>query len=325
MNICRAFFVSGLACLVPVSAGAVTHHAHPHHHHHHARHAAVAPAAPVADAVPAPVPSPAQAANNAAVEATHRAVGTMPAAMSGKLAVTPVAESRRHARRRVHAPASLQAENAALFIPPARIRHIPPPMKGTHASLLHQNEMAREEHIGRIEDDADLLRMRKEGLLVPIPVTAVLRVNPELPANRRYVRPWTGRFLSDLSRAHYKRYHSYIKVNSAVRTVEFQRALLRVNANAAPAEGSLASPHLTGQTIDIAKKDLNSQEVAWMRLYLAPLQRAGKLDVEEEFQQACFHISVYKSYLTPAKRRAPAPAPVRREGDDAALLAATMR
>jgi hypothetical protein len=30
------------------------------------------------------------------------------------------------------------------------------------------------------------------------------------------------------------------------------------------------------------------------------LQRLGKLDVEEEFQQACFHITVYKSYV-PAK------------------------
>ena len=320
MNICRTLFVSGLACLVPLSAGAVTHPAHPHHRRHHARHTA---AAPVAEAAPATVPSPAQAEKDAVVGATRRAVGTVPPAMSGKLAVATVSESRRHARRRLHGPTSLQAENAELFIPPARIRHIPPPMKGTHASLLHQNEMADAEHVSRIEDDADLLRMRKAGLLVPIPVTAVLRVNPELPANRRYTRPWTARFLSDLSRAHYKRYHSYIKVNSAVRTVEFQRTLLRVNANAAPAEGSLASPHLTGQTIDIAKKDLNSQEVAWMRLYLAPLQRAGKLDVEEEFQQACFHISVYKSYLTPARTGAPArPVPHR---NDEALLAATMR
>jgi hypothetical protein len=34
-----------------------------------------------------------------------------------------------------------------------------------------------------------------------------------------------------------------------------------------------------------------------MRAYLLPLQTAGKIDVEEEFQQSCFHISVYKSYM----------------------------
>ena len=33
-----------------------------------------------------------------------------------------------------------------------------------------------------------------------------------------------------------------------------------------------------------------------MRAYLQPLIEQGKIDVEEEFQQACFHISVYKSY-----------------------------
>jgi hypothetical protein len=31
------------------------------------------------------------------------------------------------------------------------------------------------------------------------------------------------------------------------------------------------------------------------------LMDAGKVDVEEEFQQACFHISVYPAYM-PAKR-----------------------
>jgi hypothetical protein len=36
--------------------------------------------------------------------------------------------------------------------------------------------------------------------------------------------------------------------------------------------------------------------MAWMRERLLALQSAGKIDVEEEFRQACFHITVYKSY-----------------------------
>jgi hypothetical protein len=42
-----------------------------------------------------------------------------------------------------------------------------------------------------------------------------------------------------------------------------------------------------------------------MRTYLRPLMQVGKVDVEEEFQQACFHISVYRSYAPdmPAPRR----------------------
>src|SRR3984957_595123 len=58
-----------------------------------------------------------------------------------------------------------------------------------------------------------------------------------------------------------------------------------------------ASPHLTGQAIDIAKHGLSLTEIAWMRGYLLPLVQEGKVDVEEEFQQSCFHISVYKKYL----------------------------
>ena len=38
------------------------------------------------------------------------------------------------------------------------------------------------------------------------------------------------------------------------------------------------------------------EEIAWMRGYLVRLVEAGEIDVEEEFQQACFHISVYRSF-----------------------------
>jgi hypothetical protein len=99
-----------------------------------------------------------------------------------------------------------------------------------------------------------------------------------------------------------------------VRTVEYQKQLMEINGNAAQAEGDIVSPHVTGATIDIAKHGLSRQEVGWLRRWLLPLQTAGKIDVEEEFQQACFHITVYKSYAPPrpASSRKPArkrPAP----------------
>jgi hypothetical protein len=40
-----------------------------------------------------------------------------------------------------------------------------------------------------------------------------------------------------------------------------------------------------------------------MRRWLLPLQPAGKIDVEEEFKQSCFHITVYKSYVEPKAPR----------------------
>jgi hypothetical protein len=78
--------------------------------------------------------------------------------------------------------------------------------------------------------------------------------------------------------------------------VEYQKRLMVTNGNAAAAEGDIVSPHLTGATIDITKDGLSREEIAWMRRRLLALQTADEIDVEEEFQQACFHITVYKSY-----------------------------
>ncbi|HEY6413294.1 MAG TPA: DUF5715 family protein [Edaphobacter sp.] len=174
---------------------------------------------------------------------------------------------------------------------------VPRPLKGSHEILVRQNQVADRDGLDRIQSDDDLEDMRSKRLLVALPTNAALQVDERLPANRRYCRPWTAQFLATLSRAHYARFHTPLQVNSAVRTVEFQQRLLRTNGNAAPAEGETASPHLTGQAIDLAKHGLSLTEIAWLRGYLLPLVQQGKVDVEEEFQQACFHISIYKKYL----------------------------
>jgi hypothetical protein len=174
---------------------------------------------------------------------------------------------------------------------------VPPPLKGSREILLHQNEVADRDGLTRVQDDADLDRMRHGGLLVALPLSSGLQVDERLPANRRYCRPWTADFLAQLSREFYARFQTPLQVNSAVRTVAFQEHLIHINGNAAPAEGDTASPHLTGQAIDIAKHGLSMTQIAWLRGYLLPLVQEGKIDVEEEFQQACFHISVYKTFV----------------------------
>ncbi len=181
---------------------------------------------------------------------------------------------------------------------------VPPPLKGTREILVHQNMMANDEGLSRIQDEEDLNHMRAQHLLVQFPDIAGLEVNEELPMNRRCARPWTVQFVADTARAFYARFHEPLHLNSAVRTVDYQLRLMRVNGNAAAVDGDTASPHLTGQAIDFGKRGMSVAEIAWMRAYLLPLMQAGKVDVEEEFQQACFHISVYGSYA-PKKRALP--------------------
>jgi hypothetical protein len=196
-----------------------------------------------------------------------------------------------------------KVESASL---PSTRKPTPSPLRGSYESLVRQNEKTEADGLERIEDDADLADRIARKMLVPVPVSAALNVNQNLPENRRYCRPWTARFLSDLARAHATSFHGPLEVSSAVRTVEYQKQLMKVNGNATAAEGDIASPHLTGATIDIAKTGLHRKEIAWMRAWLLPLQTAGKIDVEEEFKQSCFHITVYKSYFPFAPARKPA-------------------
>jgi hypothetical protein len=180
---------------------------------------------------------------------------------------------------------------------------VPAPLKGTREILVHQNIMADDEGLQRVEDDYDLRRMRATRQLVDFPESASLHVNPELAGDRRCARPWAVRFAADIAHAYYARFHEPLQVNSAVRTIAYQVRLQRVNGNAAGIDGEAASPHLTGEAIDFGKRGMSMEQIAWMRTYLLPLMQSGKLDVEEEFQQACFHISVYRTYLPASSRR----------------------
>lgn len=184
---------------------------------------------------------------------------------------------------------------------------LPPPLRGSRQSLARQNARTDADGLERIEDEEDLKDRIARRMLVPVPASSALAVSASLPQDRRYCRPWTASFLTDLARAHAAQFHRPIEVSSAVRTVAYQKRLLKTNGNAAAAEGGIVSPHVTGATVNIAKEGLSRQEIGWMRRWLLSLQKAGKLDVEEEFHQACFHITVYRAYLPPKPARNAAP------------------
>src|ERR1700761_4294997 len=121
---------------------------------------------------------------------------------------------------------------------------VPPPLRGSREILVHQNQMADAAGLERIENDEALDRLRYTHQLVEVGGRG-LAVNPELPENRRFARPWTARFASDIARAYYTRFGQPLELNSAVRTISYQLRLQRVNGNAAAIEGETASPHLT--------------------------------------------------------------------------------
>ena len=69
---------------------------------------------------------------------------------------------------------------------------IPPPLTGSHESLTRQNDKTEDDNLERIEDEDDLADRIARKVLVPVPASAALTVNAELPQNHRYCRPWTA-------------------------------------------------------------------------------------------------------------------------------------
>jgi Family of unknown function (DUF5715) len=258
-------------------------------------------------------------AHHKTVHATARAtrrggVRSNSRAASGRTAGRSAASSRRRpaaiasrtaSSRNVRAPGRPSLRRASLAR--RRIVFPPTPLKGSLESLTRQNERTEADGLERILDEQDLADRIDQKLLVPIPVSNSLAVNTDLIETHRYCRPWTADFLSDLASEHAAQFHKPIIVSSAVRTVEYQQRLMRRNGNAAAAEGDIVSPHLTGGTVDIAKTGMSRKELTWMRDRLLVMQTAGLIDVEEEFRQPCFHITVYKNYGTPAPDQTLAP------------------
>jgi DNA-directed RNA polymerase subunit H (RpoH/RPB5) len=171
-----------------------------------------------------------------------------------------------------------------------------PVFRPSRESLLLQNAEVDRMELPRIQDDFELESLKSKGDLVEITTSEHLRFDPRLDPDRRYCRPWARDFVEDLSKAYYEAFGAQIQVNSAVRTVKIQKKLRRHNRNAAPEKGELASSHLAGTTVDLQRRGMTPQQIAWMQKYMMPLKELGLIEPEEERRQWVFHIMVSDKY-----------------------------
>lgn len=180
----------------------------------------------------------------------------------------------------------------------AHLRHVPwnPVLKGSYESMLRQNDEIDRLQLPRIADQKQLEELVSMGELVAIKETPGLRVSPAILPDKRYCRPWTNQFLVDMSEAYYKEFSLPMQVNSAVRTMEQQQKLRRHNRNAAPELGEVASSHLAGITVDLARRGLTPSQHKFMEDYLKNLRDLGLIEVAEERRQKCFHVMVSDRY-----------------------------
>jgi DNA-directed RNA polymerase subunit H (RpoH/RPB5) len=171
-----------------------------------------------------------------------------------------------------------------------------PVFRPSRESLLLQNAEVDRMELPRIQDDFELESLKSKGDLVEITTSEHLRFDPRLDPDRRYCRPWARDFVEDLSKAYYEAFGAQIQVNSAVRTVKIQKKLRRHNRNAAPEKGELASSHLAGTTVDLQRRGMTPQQIAWMQKYMMPLKELGLIEPEEERRQWVFHIMISDKY-----------------------------
>jgi len=194
----------------------------------------------------------------------------------------------------VHSP--YRTPRRALRHAHVRVARWNPVLRGSHDSMLRQNEEIDRLKLTRISDDQQLEELELRGDLVSLHDSRALQIASNLEVNRRFCRPWTRAFLEDLSQAYYAQFHQPIQVTSAVRTVDQQARLQRWNHNAAPIDGDTASSHLAGLTIDIGKSPMSPRERAWFDQYVLKLQQLGLVEAAEERRQACYHIMVSDRY-----------------------------
>jgi len=194
----------------------------------------------------------------------------------------------------LHNRAPLKRHKAARRV----ARHVRwnPVLRGSHESMVRQNEAINELQLPRIANDEELLSLEVRDELVPVSESSALRLAPHLDATRRYCRRWTREFLENISEAYYQKFHKPLWVTSLVRTAEQQHRLRRHNRNAAPAEGDITSSHLAGIAVDVGKRPMSPRERRWFDQYVLPLQQKGLVEAAEERRQACYHIMVSDKY-----------------------------
>jgi hypothetical protein len=109
------------------------------------------------------------------------------------------------------------------------------------------------------------------------------------------LRPEAREVLDELARAYHARFSRRLPVSSLVRTMQYQRRLSRVNANASRLD---LSPHTTGLAFDVLYKFMPNDEQVFMMDEVARLEREGRVEALRE-RRNCVHVYVFERRQRP--------------------------
>jgi hypothetical protein len=111
----------------------------------------------------------------------------------------------------------------------------------------------------------------------------------------RMFHPRAKPILERLANAYRQKFNRPLRVTSLTRSVEYQIALNRTNANSYPCRGKgCLPPHTSGCAFDLARKHMTAEEQNFVMNELVRMEKEGVLDAIIEYNKnACFHVFIY--------------------------------
>lgn len=150
-------------------------------------------------------------------------------------------------------------------------------LKGSRASMLRQNEIARELDFSFLRTTRDVNDFADEGRLVPVPGGENYRVLADWP----YARPVVRDFIEILAADYRAGCGEPLVVTSLTRPVRSQ-----------PRNASPLSVHPAGMAVDL-RVSSRTDCVAWLQDELLSLESRGLLDATREYRPPHFHVAVF--------------------------------
>jgi LysM repeat protein len=157
------------------------------------------------------------------------------------------------------------------------------PLRGSRASLLAQNRVAKQHDYTYIRNPAELRRFVNKGYLVRVrPTTDLQLADVSFP----YARAEVKLFLDRLGRQYRSECREPLVVTSLTRPKSHQ-----------PRNASKISVHPTGMAIDL-RRPAKIRCRTWLERTLRELQREGVLDATRERWPPHYHVALFPTPYT---------------------------
>lgn len=161
-------------------------------------------------------------------------------------------------------------------------------LKGSRASMLRQNSVARAEDFSFLRTDAQVSRFADSGYLVEVPGGADYQVLASYP----YARPVVRDFVEILAKEYRAACGERLVVTSLTRPSSRQ-----------PGNASPLSVHPAGMAVDL-RVSQRAACVGWLESELLRLEADGRLDATREFRPPHFHVAVFPEFAAYVAARA---------------------